>query len=33
VIICPAGEQVAVEFLCRGALAITPAIKIVIKMM
>ena len=32
-IVCPAGEQVAVEFLCRGALTITPVIEIVIKMM
>jgi len=33
VIVCPAGEQAAFGFLCRGALTITPGIKIVIKMM
>ncbi len=32
-IVCPAGEQVAIGFLCRGALTTTLAINIVIKMM
>jgi len=33
VIVCPAGEQIAVEILCRGAPTIRPAIECVIKMM
>jgi len=33
VIVCPAGGRLAVGLLCRRALTVTPAIKIVIKMM